>query len=544
MPSKTYLNHRGVKMGKTVLIIDDDINDRMLIKRSVQSRNDNDIEFIELKTAKEALETINNRNDIDYIFLDYMLPDMDGISVLKSTYDKQRDLGPAPIIMMTGQGSEAIAIDAIRYGAQDYIMKNNMSRDTLNIAIAKAKEVFELKKANHETKQILLHSQKMDAIGNLTGGVAHDFNNLLTVILGNIHDVNMQCEKEEINREELLNRIKNIENTTERGANLVRKLMLFARQKSLEPVPLNPNQMIEEIESLLRRTLERSIDITLNLDENIKTISVDASQLEHALINISLNARDAMPDGGKLDISTQNIQLSKEEAIELDLPPGEYIKIDIADTGTGINENVMEDIFDPFVTTKEIGKGTGLGLSVVYGFIKESKGAIKFKSKKDHGTVFSLYFPSKEIDKNKNMHNDIEVDFIDQNFKGTDTILLVEDEEEIKFVASTMLKEMGYKVIEASTGDEALEIFQKYKDEIDILFTDITMPGELNGVQLAARIESIKPDIELLFTTGYIDASVPDIKHIENYPMLYKPYRINHLKLKLKEIMDKKVSKH
>ena len=544
MPSKTYLNHRGVKMGKTVLIIDDDINDRMLIKRSVQSRNDNDIEFIELKTAKEALETINNRNDIDYIFLDYMLPDMDGISVLKSTYDKQRDLGPAPIIMMTGQGSEAIAIDAIRYGAQDYIMKNNMSRDTLNIAIAKAKEVFELKKANHETKQILLHSQKMDAIGNLTGGVAHDFNNLLTVILGNIHDVNMQCEKEEINREELLNRIKNIENTTERGANLVRKLMLFARQKSLEPVPLNPNQMIEEIESLLRRTLERSIDITLNLDENIKTISVDASQLEHTLINISLNARDAMPDGGKLDISTQNIQLSKEEAIELDLPPGEYIKIDIADTGTGINENVMEDIFDPFVTTKEIGKGTGLGLSVVYGFIKESKGAIKFKSKKDHGTVFSLYFPSKEIDKNKNMHNDIEVDFIDQNFKGTDTILLVEDEEEIKFVASTMLKEMGYKVIEASTGDEALEIFQKYKDEIDILFTDITMPGELNGVQLAARIESIKPEIELLFTTGYIDASVPDIKHIENYPMLYKPYRINHLKLKLKEIMDKKVSKH
>jgi len=544
LPSKTYLNHRGVKMGKTVLIIDDDINDRMLIKRSVQSRNDNDIEFIELKTAKEALETINNRNDIDYIFLDYMLPDMDGISVLKSTYDKQRDLGPAPIIMMTGQGSEAIAIDAIRYGAQDYIMKNNMSRDTLNIAIAKAKEVFELKKANHETKQILLHSQKMDAIGNLTGGVAHDFNNLLTVILGNIHDVNMQCEKEEINREELLNRIKNIENTTERGANLVRKLMLFARQKSLEPVPLNPNQMIEEIESLLRRTLERSIDITLNLDENIKTISVDASQLEHTLINISLNARDAMPDGGKLDISTQNIQLSKEEAIELDLPPGEYIKIDIADTGTGINENVMEDIFDPFVTTKEIGKGTGLGLSVVYGFIKESKGAIKFKSKKDHGTVFSLYFPSKEIDKNKNMHNDIEVDFIDQNFKGTDTILLVEDEEEIKFVASTMLKEMGYKVIEASTGDEALEIFQKYKDEIDILFTDITMPGELNGVQLAARIESIKPEIELLFTTGYIDASVPDIKHIENYPMLYKPYRINHLKLKLKEIMDKKVSKH
>lgn len=544
MPSKTYLNHRGVKMGKAVLIIDDDINDRMLIKRSVQSRNDNDIEFIELKTAKEALETINNRNDIDYIFLDYMLPDMDGISVLKSTYDKQRDLGPAPIIMMTGQGSEAIAIDAIRYGAQDYIMKNNMSRDTLNIAIAKAKEVFELKKANHETKQILLHSQKMDAIGNLTGGVAHDFNNLLTVILGNIHDVNMQCEKEEINREELLNRIKNIENTTERGANLVRKLMLFARQKSLEPVPLNPNQMIEEIESLLRRTLERSIDITLNLDENIKTISVDASQLEHALINISLNARDAMPDGGKLDISTQNIQLSKEEAIELELPPGEYIRIDIADTGTGINENVMENIFDPFVTTKEIGKGTGLGLSVVYGFIKESKGAIKFKSKKDHGTVFSLYFPSKEIDKNKNMHNDIEVDFIDQNFKGTDTILLVEDEEEIKFVASTMLKEMGYKVIEASTGDEALEIFQKYKDEIDILFTDITMPGELNGVQLAARIESIKPDIELLFTTGYIDASVPDIKHIENYPMLYKPYRINHLKLKLKEIRDKKVSKH
>ncbi len=544
MPSKTYLNHRGVKMGKAVLIIDDDINDRMLIKRSVQSRNNNDIEFIELKTAKEALETINNRNDIDYIFLDYMLPDMDGISVLKSTYDKQRDLGPAPIIMMTGQGSEAIAIDAIRYGAQDYIMKNNMSRDTLNIAIAKAKEVFELKKANHETKQILLHSQKMDAIGNLTGGVAHDFNNLLTVILGNIHDVNMQCEKEEINREDLLNRIKNIENTTERGANLVRKLMLFARQKSLEPVPLNPNQMIEEIESLLRRTLERSIDITLNLDGNIKTISVDASQLEHALINISLNARDAMPDGGKLDISTQNIQLSKEEAIELDLPPGEYIRIDIADTGTGINENVMENIFDPFVTTKEIGKGTGLGLSVVYGFIKESKGAIKFKSKKDHGTVFSLYFPSKEIDKNKNMHNDIEVDFIDQNFKGTDTILLVEDEEEIKFVASTMLKEMGYKVIEASTGDEALEIFQKYKDEIDILFTDITMPGELNGVQLAARIESIKPEIELLFTTGYIDASVPDIKHIENYPMLYKPYRINHLKLKLKEIMDKKVSKH
>jgi len=490
----------------------------------------------EAQTANEGLAILKGREKIDCVFLDFRLPDRDGISVLKEVYDKETDLGPFPVVMLTGQGSESVIIDAIRYGAQDYLIKDNMSPDTLYIALTKAREVFNLKKKGSEDKALLVHSQKMKAVGQLTGGIAHDFNNLLTIIYGNTRLLEALLEKLKPPARECLNKVEVIQKAAKRGAELVKRLMLFSRQRALEPQTININRQIAEIEQLLRRTLGAFVEIKLDLSETVASINVDPGQLEHAVINMAVNARDAMLDGGVLTIMTKNVTLEEKQAADLGLKAGEYVQLSLSDTGLGMTKEVKRCIFEPFFTTKETGKGTGLGLSMVYDFVKQSGGGISVESERHQGSTFSLFFPSSSRTAVLSSENDKT-----RNLKiegGNETILVVEDEEDIRFLARVILEEQGYRVIEASNGQEALDIALTEKRKIDMLFTDVTMPGELNGLQAAARIQVLRPDIKLVFATGYLAETIPDMELVRRYPLINKPYQPENLLLTIRNTLD------
>jgi len=522
-------------MHSTILIIDDSLDDLFLIKRYLHSHS-GVLNILEASSGQEALDIIRSNPAIGYIFLDYMLPDMDGVDLLKEIYDSDIDLGPCPIIMMTGQGSEAVVVDAIRYGAQDYLMKNIISEDSLAIAMVKAREVYDLKYHHHESKAFLEHSQKMDAVGKLTGGIAHDFNNLLTIIFGNTDALQSILAKDSFNIAQCLAHVDKIHKVTERGAELVKRLMVFSRQRTLEPITTDVNKLIEELIDLLGRTLGNSIEIKTDLKAIAPNIDIDPGQLEHALINMGINARDVMLDGGVFSIKTTNVCLDDVRAQEFKISPGDYVCVSVGDTGSGISDDVIANIFDPFFTTKAVGKGTGLGLSMVYGFIKDSGGNIEVLSEANQGTCFHLYLPCSEASCVADVQDHVQDDLSDR--KGQHTILVVEDEEDIRSLTVTLLIDKGYNILEARTGDEALEIVQNTDQHIDLIFTDIMMPGDLNGVQMAARVEVIRPDIKFLFTTGYAADAAVDINLIKDYPSLQKPYKLDGLMRKLSDVFE------
>ena len=522
-------------MDLSILLIDDDDADRSLFKKYLIKPGQN-LTIVEASTFKDGLEIIRNGRHFDCVFLDYMLPDMDGISLLKKVYNKEADIGPFPVVMLKGQSRESVAIDAIRYGAQDYLIKDNISTDTLYIALAKAQQVFELKRSRNEARALLEHSQKMDAVGKLTGGIAHDFNNLLTITFGNTRLLMDMLQKETPDMAACVEKVRIIQKAMQRGSDLVKHLMVFSRQRTLEPVTVDLNQLMADSSVLLQRTLGASVEIKTIWGADIHAVDLDPGQLENVIINMGVNARDAMLDGGTLIFETENTMLDEMVAKSLGVEAGAYVKLTVSDTGSGMKEDVVEKIFDPFFTTKDIGKGTGLGLSTVYGFVKESGGAIEVESEKGKGTTFSLYFPqsTEETPSQETEKKPCE----EQNNGGCETILVVEDEEEIRFLTTAMLRNEGYKILEASNGQEAVSVIQQSTESVDLLFTDIAMPGEMNGVQAAARVQALKPNIKLLFTTGYAMGSVPDIELTEEYPVLNKPYQPEDLMLKIRQVLD------
>lgn len=526
-------------MDLKILIVDDDVSDRVLLKRHITKRG-TDIDFLEAGSGQEAISLMMAHDDIDCVFLDYRLPDQDGIQVMKSVYNYKTDLGPFPIIMLTGQGSEAVAVDAIRCGAQDYIIKENLSSDVVHIARVKAQELFELKSSHNDAKKIIEHSQRMDTVGQLSSGIAHDFNNLLTITFGNIGLLQSALEKEDVDREYCQKKLSVIERTSKRGADLVKQLMVFARQRELDSVVTDINQVITVLLEFLQRSLGDHIDVRCDLAEDIYLVDVDPGQLEHAIINMGVNARDVMEDGGMLSILTENIEIAHDDplVVQLVIRAGAYVKLTISDTGLGMKEEVREKIFEPFFTTKDIGKGTGLGLSTVYGFVQESGGVIDVESAENEGTSFSLYFPRSA--NGMSVLDDEAAPQAADLVGGDETILLVEDEEDIRFIASMLLKDAGYTVIEAANGQQALDVMQAYigPKPIDLLFTDIAMPGEMNGIQMAARAQVLQPALKLLFTTGYGAGALPDMDLVARYPVVNKPYNPDDMITSVRKALD------
>jgi PAS domain S-box-containing protein len=365
------------------------------------------------------------------------------------------------------------------------------------------------------------HVQKMDAIGQLTGGVAHDFNNILTVITGTIGIL----EEAVAGQPELVSIAKLIDEAAERGASLTKHLLAFARKQPLQPREIDVNALVLEAAKLLHPTLGEQVEIKPLLADDAWTALVDPSQLTTAVLNLALNARDAMPNGGKLALETNNVYLDENYAnMHSEVTAGNYVMVAVSDTGAGIPAALLERVFDPFFTTKEVGKGTGLGLSMVFGFVKQSGGHIKIYSEEGHGTSVKMYLP-----RATGLNQTAAEELVSSNVEGGhEAILVVEDDSMVRRYVVTQIENLGYTTLEAANAAEALKIIDTA--QIDLLFTDVIMPGTMNGRQLVEEALKRKPSLKVLYTSGYTENAIVHHGRLDSGVLLLaKPYRKSEL---------------
>lgn len=377
--------------------------------------------------------------------------------------------------------------------------------------------IHDMSKRKHAERE-LSHAQKMDAIGQLTGGVAHDFNNLLTVIIGNLELLDMQLEEQ--GARDLL---QEAQEAADLGAKLTARLLAFARRSPLESITVDFNELILGLTDLLHRTLGSAIDLSTVLSTDLWMSKADPGQIETAIVNLALNARDAMPDGGKLIIETRNAIVDEEYiASEAGLAPGHYVQLTVSDTGHGMPASVRERVFEPFYTTKDVGRGSGLGLSMVYGFAKQSGGHVTIYSEVAKGTTINLYLPRLEGPADLIPGDDVSNGV--RRASG-ERILVVEDDARVRKLTVTRLEALGYDVLQAENGPLALEIMSAAA-QIDLVFTDLVMPGGMSGYDLCARVRKRFPGVRLLLTSGYAEEVVHAQKLAdEHLSVLRKPYR-------------------
>jgi PAS domain S-box-containing protein len=383
----------------------------------------------------------------------------------------------------------------------------------------------------YETDERTRQSQKLEAIGQLTGGVAHDFNNLLTVILGNA-----ELLSEELSREPKLHALAEMTVTAAlRGAELTKRLLAFARRQALEPKVLQLNKLLSDMYEMLRRTLAEDIDIEILPGPDLWEADADPGQLEMAILNLAINARDAMPHGGRLTIETTNALVDADVVgAETGEENGQYVLVAVSDTGTGMPPEVVARAFEPFFTTKEIGKGSGLGLSMVYGFVKQSRGHIRVYSEMGEGTTVRLYLPRAQRGVGRNP----EEAPIARALGGQEKILVVEDDPGVRDNLITQLKALGYTVFSAHNGPAALDLLTKNRS-IQLLLTDVVMPGGMNGRQLADAARQLNPELRILFTSGYTENVITHGGRLDRgVHLLTKPYRRQDLAGKVRDVLD------
>lgn len=379
-------------------------------------------------------------------------------------------------------------------------------------------------------EQQLQQSQKMEALGRLAGGVAHDFNNILTVIMGYSSMI-----KDKLNTGLSIEQdIEGIQKSAKKAVNLTRQLLVFSRKQTLKPTVVDINQLITDMQKMLRRLINENIGMHLFLHAENPTVYIDPGQMEQVLINLAVNAKDAMPEGGELIINTSNYRPTESEAREYNLSVDDYVIITVEDTGTGIDEQYLSKIFEPFFTTKSEEQGTGLGLSTVYAIIDQSNGHVKVDSVREKGTTFTIYLPQfkKKIEKEEKVEEEGTLT------AGTETILVVEDEDNVRGLISKLLDRRGYKVLEARNAGEALLLCERHKEKIHLLITDVVLPI-MRGDELAGRLKNIRPDIKFLFISGYIERK---IEHEDIDPseinFIQKPFEIEPFISKIREILD------
>jgi PAS domain S-box-containing protein len=386
---------------------------------------------------------------------------------------------------------------------------------------------------NVELQMQLLQAQKMEAIGTLAGGIAHDFNNLLQIVLGYSEVVLLRKKEGEHDYADL----QQIYQAGKRGADLVKSLMTFSRKVETKLVPVNLNQEITQVQHLLSNTIPKTINITLHLNGNLDSIKADPSQIGQVLMNLGVNARDAMADGGILTFETLNVQLDKEYCdTHLEAKPGSYILLTVSDTGQGMDRETLSHIFEPFFSTKEVGKGTGLGLATVYGIVKQHGGHITCYSEPGLGTTFNIYLPTIEKER------DSEAPTVENPIPGgTETILLVDDEEALRELGSTLLNEFGYKVITANDGKQALDIYQREGDHISLIILDLIMPV-MDGKKCLEEILLVNPNTKVVMASGYSEggpASGATAGRAKGF--VQKPYNMRELLTTVREVLDKDV---
>lgn len=382
-------------------------------------------------------------------------------------------------------------------------------------------------------EEALRQSQKMEAVGQLTGGIAHDFNNLLQIIVGNLETLQRNLPAEAVR---LKRAAGGAMNGARRAASLTQRLLAFSRRQPLDPKPIAPNGLVSGLAELLQRTLGEAIAIETVNGAGLWTVEVDPTELEAALVNLAVNARDAMPDGGRLTIETSNAHIDEAYASNhLEVAPGQYVAISVSDTGSGMDARTIEQAFEPFFTTKPVGKGTGLGLSQVYGFVKQSGGHVKIYSEIGHGTTIKLYLPRYSGDAS---HISIDQERLAPE-GDAETILVLEDDEDVRAYSVESLRDLGYRVLEAPDGPSVLR-FLESDAKIDLLFTDVVLPAGMTGAQVVARAREQRPGLRVLYTTGYArNAIVHQGRLDRGVDLISKPFSFADLAEKVRDILDR-----
>jgi len=413
----------------------------------------------------------------------------------------------------------------------------NRQLELLSESHAEKRNVAERERADaiealQNTEKQLVQSQKLEAVGRLAGGISHDFNNLLTVILG-YTDISKRNLKE---GDPLLRNLDEIGKASERAASLTRQLLAFSRRQVMQPKVFDMNTVVNDLKKMLRRMIGEDIELRVSSQTDLGNIKADPVQLEQVIMNLVVNARDAMPRGGKLSIETSNVYLDESYAREhVTVEPGEYVMLAISDTGCGMNEETQQHIFEPFFTTKESGKGTGLGLSMVYGIVKQSGGNIWVYSEEGRGTTFKIYFPrvTAEAEEYKRSNGVIEAP------KGCETILLVEDAALVRTLAREVLETAGYRVLEAASAEAALNLCENINGtRIDLLLTDVVMPG-MSGDDMSKILLAKHPNLPVLYMSGYTDEAIVQHGVLEpGLNFLQKPFSPGALALKVREVLD------
>jgi two-component system cell cycle sensor histidine kinase/response regulator CckA len=486
-----------VKTPLRLLLLEDDLVDADLVAATLAEaglecsacRVDTRSEFV------AALET----GAFDLILADYSIPGFDGMTALALARQQAPDI---PFLFVSATIGEELAIDAMHHGATDYVLKQRLGRlvPSVQRALRERDERRERKRAEEalaQSERQFRQAQKMEAVGRLAGGIAHDFNNLLTVIMGYSHVLATELGREH----PLYTKIEETQKAGERAAMLVRQLLAFSRKQPLEPKHLSLNNVVGNLEGMLQRLIGADIRLVIRLDPGNSQVRADQGQLEQVLMNLVVNAKDAMPNGGTLTIETAQVELAKSPLYHVDpLPPGPYVKLSVGDTGSGMDRETQAHIFEPFFTTKEEGKGSGLGLSTVFGIVTQSGGAIDVTSRVAHGTRFDIFFPRVAAD----VYAASSPQPFAQPAGGNETILLVEDDASVRILLRDALRKLGYRVIEAKQGLEACLLASQELDQLDLLLTDMVMPG-MGGRDLAQHLMTIKPDLRILFMSGFTD---------------------------------------
>jgi len=377
----------------------------------------------------------------------------------------------------------------------------------------------------------LLQAQKMEAIGALAGGVAHDFNNLLTTIIGCSDLMMMSIGKDHELREDL----EDIKKAGYQAASLTRQLLAFSRRQILEPKVIDLNDVIPDMDRMLRRLIGEDIDLETVLAPDLGRVEADPGQIEQIIMNLAVNARDAMPRGGRLTMETANVELDEVYArSHAGVTPGPYVMMAISDSGTGMDEETLSKVFDPFFTTKEIGKGTGLGLSTIYGIVKQSNGNIWVYSEPGKGTTFKIYLPRVE----KEIEETEAVEAAAESLTGSEAILVVEDNEMVRDLVQTIFQRHGYSVLTAQDGEEAIKVSKEHDGPIHLMVTDVVMPN-MSGKELAERLNALRPDMKVLYMSGYTDNAI--VHHgvlAQEMLFIQKPFTPESLARKVREVID------
>jgi two-component system cell cycle sensor histidine kinase/response regulator CckA len=514
-----------------VLVADDSENDVVLLLHMLRKAGYQPLH--ERVCTSSAMKAALQKQAWDIVISDYEMPGFGGFEALQLCKESGLDV---PFILVSAVVSEETAVAAMKAGAHDYIMKRKLAR----LAPAIERELREAQtraarkaaeEALRQSEDQLRQAQKLEAVARLAAGVAHDFNNILTAISGHSELLLRQLGPEDPRRKNA----EQIEKCAYLAAALTRQLLTFSRKQVIQPRVLELNAVIQNIERMLRRLIGEDIEFQTTLDPFAGHIKADPGQIEQVIMNLAVNARDAMPNGGKLSIATASVSLDYAQLKKVpDLSPGTYVMLMIADTGTGMSDEVKAHLFEPFFTTKPTGKGTGLGLATCFGIVKQSGGHIEVQSELTKGSTFKIYFPQSQYTIEPGRSRNV----LAIVAGGTETVLLVEDETPVRELAGAALRERGYTVIEAANGEEGLRMARKHVGKIDLVLTDVVMPV-MGGKAMAEALTKSYPHTKILFTSGYSEEAIGHHGVLRpGIEFLQKPYLPVTLTRRVREVLD------